>query len=288
MPVTTDANLPACLNCNAPLTGLYCASCGQKHIPSIPSMTQSIGEIIETLTYADSRLWRTLGLLLVKPGELPSRYFAGKRASVLPPLRLYLIISIAFFMVLRIDSTLISESQKVSPISIEASETTLATGENPCNIDYAGPFAPYLKNRMIAACEQAVLDSGETLTRRFTANLPKAMFALMPLVAAVMVLWYRRPKRFFMEHLIFQVFNHSALFLAAGLTYVISWIVPSAVASGLELALLPYTFYYCYRSLRTYYQQSRAVTWVKFASLSVAYLILLIMVMAFTGIASIL
>ena len=38
-----------------------------------------IGEGIEDLTHADSRLWRTLVALMFKPGFLTREYFAGRR-----------------------------------------------------------------------------------------------------------------------------------------------------------------------------------------------------------------
>lgn len=86
-----------CQNCKAQLSGPYCAQCGQKHNLNIPSVLNFLGEFTEAFTHADSRFWRTLWLLLVRPGELPKRYFAGQRAQFLPPLRLYFLITIGFF-----------------------------------------------------------------------------------------------------------------------------------------------------------------------------------------------
>jgi len=57
-----------CQNCKAQLSGPYCAQCGQKHNPKIPSVLNFLGEFTEAFTHADSRLWRTLGLLLVPRG----------------------------------------------------------------------------------------------------------------------------------------------------------------------------------------------------------------------------
>jgi len=53
----------------------------------------------ETLYY-DSRMWRTLQCLLLKPGFLSSEHVQGRRARYTPPVRLYLVASIlAFLMV---------------------------------------------------------------------------------------------------------------------------------------------------------------------------------------------
>ena len=52
----------------------------------------------EDLTHADSRLWRTLGALLFRPGFLTAEFLGGRRARYLPPVRLYLVLSVAFFL----------------------------------------------------------------------------------------------------------------------------------------------------------------------------------------------
>src|SRR5687768_18420722 len=61
-------------------------------------MAHFAGEAFESITHADSRLWRTLGFLLAKPGRLTREFFDGRRAAYLPPFRLYLVISVAFFL----------------------------------------------------------------------------------------------------------------------------------------------------------------------------------------------
>ena len=87
-----------CRNCRQELTGRYCAACGQKHDPHIHKLRHFLGEAFEGLTHADSRLWRTLRLLVTRPGALTFEYFAGRRASYLPPVRFYLVISLLFFL----------------------------------------------------------------------------------------------------------------------------------------------------------------------------------------------
>jgi hypothetical protein len=87
-----------CSNCGKSLSGEYCAACGQRHEPHIHSMAHFASEAFESITHADSRLWRTLGYLLAKPGRLTREFFDGRRATYLPPFRLYLVISVAFFL----------------------------------------------------------------------------------------------------------------------------------------------------------------------------------------------
>ena len=90
----------ACRNCGALLTGRYCADCGQKHEVGIPTVGHLLAEGVEGLTHADSRLWRTLRVLLTKPGFLTAEYFGGRRERYLPPIRLYLVLSFVAFLLL--------------------------------------------------------------------------------------------------------------------------------------------------------------------------------------------
>jgi len=96
----TPAALP-CANCGTPLTGPYCTHCGQRDEPHVHTVSHFAAEAFESITHADSRLWRTLWFLLAKPGRLTVEFFAGKRVSYLPPFRLYLVISLLFFLVAR-------------------------------------------------------------------------------------------------------------------------------------------------------------------------------------------
>jgi hypothetical protein len=47
----------------------------------------------------DSRLWRTLVPLMVRPGLLTKDYLEGRRARYMPPFRMYLVLSLVFFVV---------------------------------------------------------------------------------------------------------------------------------------------------------------------------------------------
>jgi len=87
-----------CLDCGAVLTGEYCASCGQHikhHVHSTPAM---VGEFIEDLLHADHRVWRTIKPLLLQPGFLTKEYLAGRRTRYTPPFRLYIVLSLIFFL----------------------------------------------------------------------------------------------------------------------------------------------------------------------------------------------
>jgi len=90
---------PNCLNCGAELQGQYCGTCGQRARGRLISLWELLQDAFGDLFEIDSRLWRTLIPLLIRPGRLTLDYLEGKRARYMPPFRMYLVLSVVFFVV---------------------------------------------------------------------------------------------------------------------------------------------------------------------------------------------
>jgi hypothetical protein len=88
-----------CLNCGARLRGQYCGTCGQRSRSRLISLWELVSDAFGDLLEIDSRLWQTLIPLLVRPGRLTADYLQGKRARFMPPFRMYLVLSLLFFVV---------------------------------------------------------------------------------------------------------------------------------------------------------------------------------------------
>lgn len=91
------APLTHCENCGAPLTGHYCAQCGQQAIDYRRSFRHVIVDVLDSFLNWDSKFFATIGLLIAKPWQLTNDFLAGKRVRYVHPLRLYLLASILFF-----------------------------------------------------------------------------------------------------------------------------------------------------------------------------------------------
>lgn len=89
-----------CRNCQTPLQGEYCYHCGQREGRRDRLFSEAVGEAVGDLFNWDSRFWRTLLPLLLRPGFLTAQFIAGRRARYVPPFRLYLVISFITFLVL--------------------------------------------------------------------------------------------------------------------------------------------------------------------------------------------
>jgi len=95
----TPESSPDCLNCGARLRGQYCGTCGQRSRSRLISLWELISDAFGDLLEIDSRLWQTLVPLLNRPGRLTHDYLQGRRARYMPPFRMYLVLSLLFFVV---------------------------------------------------------------------------------------------------------------------------------------------------------------------------------------------
>lgn len=86
-----------CENCGAPLQGHWCAKCGQPAIDYRRSFRHVIADLLDEFLNWDSKFFRTIALLLVRPWKLTNDFLAGHRVRYVHPLRLYLLASILFF-----------------------------------------------------------------------------------------------------------------------------------------------------------------------------------------------
>ena len=90
-----------CQNCEAPLTGEFCAQCGQHAIDYRRSFFALLIDAADSFFNWDTKLADTIVVLLTRPWRLTNDFNAGRRARYVHPLRLYLIASIVFFLLAR-------------------------------------------------------------------------------------------------------------------------------------------------------------------------------------------
>lgn len=89
----------ACLNCGAQLTGRFCANCGQSAHPH-RSLLHMVEELLHGVFHFDTKVWRTIPMLLFRPGTLTRNYVYGKRARYISPLALFLLCIFLMFFVM--------------------------------------------------------------------------------------------------------------------------------------------------------------------------------------------
>jgi len=264
-----------CANCGAPVDGAFCARCGQETAIELPTARQFLRDAAGRYVALDGRLWRTLAMLCARPGFLTREYLAGRRRRYVRPGRLFLVLSLALFAVLR--------------LGMGAPLVMVDESDGPDNARIALGAAPPRPGSQGAPGGTSVLDIGLTnnldiilddtsaawlaplrpriaaynaLTREQKATQlvdgmlrygPYAAVALLPVFAALMQLAYLgrgraypgRPSRY-AAHLVFGAHNH-AFMMVALLAFSLLPLGPVRVAvMAWSLAYLPW-------SMRTVY-----------------------------------
>ncbi len=128
--MTHDAShaLDHCENCHAPLQGEYCHDCGQSVHNPVRHAGHALEEVFESFWHLDGRVFRTLRDLMF-PGRVVLNYLAGHRVRYIPPLRMFVILSVLTFfigkltlhvgegpVVVDVDDTGIRQSQTVADV----------------------------------------------------------------------------------------------------------------------------------------------------------------------------
>jgi hypothetical protein len=287
-----------CGNCGASLHGPWCAQCGQHAHESARSFGALLHDGWHTLTHLDGRVWSTFWTLLLRPGFLTAEYFAERRQRYLPPVRLYLVMSVLFFALVSFE---LPDSGAVT--TLPAADARRAAGAPSaevgtraatiCRVRTDIPLIADLLRipAMQRGCIRALQTGGRSLLETLRQNVPRMMFVFLPLLAAAMLLLYWWPRRLYIEHLVFFLHNHAALFLAfillAALQQAAEWLPaldPLATAGTWLISL--YAPWYVLRAMRCYYAQGRLLTLLKFVLMGVVYCACLVLTLLGTAFVS--
>jgi hypothetical protein len=126
-PFDSAAVSPHCLNCGAAVRGRYCVDCGQVTDTHIPTLGEVFGDALVSVFNLDSRLWRTLAALFFYPGRLTQDFLAGKRARYVPPLRLYLVLSVFLFLLVSLSPDNDNDEDEADDLEAQLTQDIKAT-----------------------------------------------------------------------------------------------------------------------------------------------------------------
>jgi predicted RNA-binding Zn-ribbon protein involved in translation (DUF1610 family) len=332
-----------CPNCGKPMIGAYCAVCGQERDTHRRSVWGLAKVFIEDLVSFDSRILRTGWALVTSPGELACAFREGRTQRYLPALRLYLFVSLIFFLILGFGNIAIMQlvvvatpvkvtwingkpfvpnpaydnedadtqfMPKMMPLSKERAAQPGGHYEYSTKVYFFQPIGAYHVNLLPEArarlskasfeidddkgkpidpakakqaqavkswIEKHVFDGLQRLAAdpaalngELTTWIPRVLFLLLPLYAALLALFYIRQRKqfYFVDHLIFSLTIHTfgfvLLMLAAGAAQFLS-------ANAVAWSTLVIGGVYALIATRNFYHQNWFWTVVKFASVSFVY-----------------
>jgi len=127
-----------CLNCGTTLSGKYCHNCGQENLEIKESFVHMVNHAVSDYFHFDHQFFHTLRPLLFKPGKLTNEYLAGKRAQYLHPIKLYIFVSLVFFLLFlrnhKEETKVDAKSKKAQNEALDSARSVL---KNDTNINKA-------------------------------------------------------------------------------------------------------------------------------------------------------
>ena len=261
-PVRTDL---ACRNCGAQAPLKFCPECGQETALHPPSLLEFLHEFAGHYVALEGTLWRTLWLLVRRPGRLTREYLDGRRRRYVLPLRLYLTASFLFFLVLKLVAGSVFHGVDVK---VDGRHTTLAavqaevaaeaasaasaasgadTGDHlrfvlmrPVDCGRAGqPACGRLASTLNAAAsnfEDHPQEAADHAREHFLHWAPYGIFVLLPAFAGIMQLAYRNRRMTYGEHFVFSLHLHAFWFLAG----LVLLALPDTAGDIVQLAVMLY------------------------------------------------
>jgi len=219
----------SCANCGAPFAPArrrYCPECGQETHIKPPRLGEFLQQFGGAYFSTEGALWRTLRLLLFKPGELTRQYLAGRRKHYVLPLRLYLTISLLTLLLVRLAGSVNVDVEPSAPAEISKATNNMVLGigtgkagqrDGVFFCDNLPAWVCKRLKRRIDIAPKAMAGEVDLIKERFLGNLGGAMFVLLPTFALWLKLVYWGRGMRYTEHLVFALHVHALWFLALAL-----------------------------------------------------------------------
>jgi hypothetical protein len=306
-----------CLNCSKPLMGNYCGSCGQEAKNFRRPFFELSSEAIQSLFELDGRAFRTLFFLLTKPAHLSKEYFSGRRVHYTPPLRLFLVISVSFFLLVSFYTSIMSIEEALNPDVSGSSEERSdeesiilgsdGDGEGDNGLEEILSFVeninlPFLDNqsnanlrKVMSAQAEANLntlaDNPTEFARGYLEYITVFMLLMIPLLAFIEKLIYIRTGHYYVEHLVLTLHNHAFIIFVVFVNSLTGMVEESQVPilntlfGFLGAAIFIWMWVYLFLSLKIYFQQGYGITLLKYITATILYSFTLILgMLLFSGI----
>ena len=275
-----------CPNCGTAVSANYCHQCGQETVLHVPSAGEFLHEFVGHYVALEGKLWKSLGLLLFRPGRLTREYLEGRRVRYVLPLRLYLTFSIIFFALFKVGTftggTEVTATASTPPAAVaQQSGAAPKAGEGGDKaLVRLDPDDSEIVDKLILMAPKPVqpklarlknlptAELARLATSAFFSYVPYAVFALMPVFAMYLKLLYAGSGRRYGEHLLFALHTNAFAFLVLSLLMVLPDSIPF-----LHGLLGLWLVFYLPTAMRKVYGGSRLATFARWTVLALLHVL---------------
>ncbi len=221
--MTPAPNCPNCGHAFGQPRTKFCGHCGQESDLRAPTLGEFVQQFGGAYLSTEGALWRTLRLLLFRPGELTRQYLAGRRRHYVLPLRLYLTISLIALLVLQLMA-------QVKMTNLDDPKVAAELSQQPRNVQiglvfgragvkdgvfFCNNLPDWLCNRIetrIDVSPKDMMQRLRTMVDRLSGHWGAMMFFLLPAFAVGLKLLYLNRRLRYTEHLVFALHLHAFWF----------------------------------------------------------------------------
>ena len=293
--MTEAVSTPAsCASCGHAIDGAYCSRCGEEVLdPTKLTLRHFLTRtVVHELFNFDGKIWRTLGLLLFRPGFLALEYAAGRRRAYVNPVRVLLVAIIVYVL-----------AQGGSGFTLGSGGLRLSIAPAPVSPErsISGTFFQTdrfgILERMFVERFGSPESASNELRSRFNRMLnvfsTPLSFTAVFLVALTLYACFHRRRSLLVEHVVFAMHYYSFALLTLLLVMLAFRLNAGRLGMTVMLAVLPlvmiWQIVYLARAIRRFYfaaVRNRVTAWtVSAVAAAGGYLLnsLFITVLQFAG-----
>jgi hypothetical protein len=309
--VTEHEAARCCPNCQAPARDKFCSLCGETLTVHSPTAGEFFHEFIGHYIALEGKLWRTLRLLMTRPGQLTTDYLRGRRVPYIDPLRLYLTLSLVMFGLIKLygvdlpqitfddKSFGASYSHAMPGLTRNDGEFPVATLAIKGKSDAGDMTVAEVLTRLGSINQTWTRNAqrfmgappeqkAEIVNHGFVANLPYMLIGALPLFALYLKVIWRRSGRHYGDHLVFALHVTAFAFVLASVMILIpgnlGWLI-ACVAQGTFALISPWDYVqllpvawivaYVPAAMRTVYGGSRRAARARSLALMTVHLLVI-------------
>jgi hypothetical protein len=209
LPAAPATEASACATCHAPLVGTYCHACGEKRLHRHDyALKHFLEHAVDTVTHFDLRVLRDLGNQIRRPGFLAAEWLQGRRVRHAPPVQLFLITNLVFYVLAGLSG--------FSPF-----ETKLQYHFSSGN-GYGG-WAYRTVEQHLAHTGLSLAAFAEKFNALAHGYSKSLVFVFVPLLAGPLWLLFWRQRRYFVEWLTLSTYLFGGVLLIFAGMALLSW-----------------------------------------------------------------